>query len=210
MRRLFLTLWVLATAAPAFAQQPERIPALVIDARGAFAFLGADVVTAENLPNTTNDLAGHGFGLGGGVHVYPIRGGNWALGLGGEIMLAGATKQNFDPIDPKIAIGPEVHRQFRSFSGQISLNFGHRNGWSYLTAGMGPLQFDTHLPPSVPDGLKQMTQNFGGGARWFTTPHVAFTVDMRFYMTQPANPTLIVAGRERTKVTIISAGISLR
>jgi hypothetical protein len=210
MRRLLATLVLLSTAVPALAQQPERLPPFVFDARGVFAFLGTDPVTSTSLNVTVDDLAGHGLGLNGGVHVYPLRRPNWALGLGGEVLLAGATKQRFDPIDPTVELGPEVHRQIRSLSGQLSFNFGHRHGWSYLTAGIGPLRFDTHLPPSVPDGLKPMTQNFGFGARWFSTPHVALNVDMRFYLTQPANATLLVGGRERATVTVISAGISLK
>jgi hypothetical protein len=210
MRRLVITLSILLAPASAFAQQARPIAPFALDIRGVFGFLNADAITAADIGATTADLAGHPMGVGGGVHLYPLRGRSWALGLGGEVLVAGATQQNFDPIDPTIALGPEVTRRFRSLSGQLSLNFGHRGGWSYLTAGMGPLQFDTFVSSATPDGVKELTPNFGFGARWFSTPHVAFSVDLRFFMTKPAPPTLFVGGRDRAKVTMISAGISLK
>jgi hypothetical protein len=35
-------------------------------------------------------------------------------------------------------------------------------------------------------------------------------VDLRFYLTRPANPTVIPAGRARERVLLFSAGISLK
>ncbi len=54
------------------------------------------------------------------------------------------------------------------------------------------------------------TTHYGGGARWFTGPHLAFTFDLRFY-TVNAQP---AAGNRpaypRTKMMVISAGVSFR
>jgi len=209
MRRLILALIVLGAAAPAFAQQKEPIPIFVFDARGAFALLKTDPVTAETLGVTTEDLAGHGFGVVGGLHFYPLRRGGFALGIGAELFLSRAHRQNFD-VDGTTPLGPEVRRQLHSLSGQLSFNFGHRQGWSYISAGMGPTGFDPYLADTLPDGLQPATINFGVGARWFNNEHVAFCLDLRFYQTEPAVPTLVVGGRERQSVVVFSAGISLK
>ena len=207
--RVWLSLILLSVAAPAFAQQTDRIPPFVIDARGAYVRLTEDATTAKALGVTVEDLATRGLGLVGGVHLYPFRRGVFALGMGGELLLARAKRQNFDEAtgDP---LGPEVRRQFQSLSFQLSFNFGHRQGWSYLTAGVGPLGFDTYLADTLPDGARPMTTNFGFGARWFNTDHVAFSLDLRFYSTQPADATLVVGARERSNVMVFSAGISLK
>jgi hypothetical protein len=208
MFRAVLCLALVCACAPAFAQPREPLPPLALDARGAFVLLPRDPVTAQTLGVTAADLATHSLGMVFGVHAYPWRGASVAFGVGAELFLARGKKQNFDEED--VPEGPEVRRQIQSFSGQISLNFGHREGWSYLTAGIGPLAFDTYLTGTLPDGPRVMTQNYGFGARWFTKPHVAFTVDMRFYLVGPSNPTDIVGGRERHSVTVMSAGISVK
>ena len=209
MRRAFLGLIFLSAAAPAFAQQPEKIPLMVFDAHAAFVSLGHDALTAASLGATSEDLAGHGLGLLAGLHVYPLRGANVALGVGGELVLVRAAHQAQDQTTG-LPIGPEIDRRFQSLSGQVSLNFGHQRGWSYISGGTGPVAFDTYPKGSIPDSLRTMTVNYGGGARWFNTKHLAFSLDLRFYLTKAAPPTLIVAERAKTKLLVISAGISMK
>ncbi len=103
-------------------------------------------------------------------------------------------------------------------SGQVSLNFGHKLGWSYLTVGAGPLAFESYKEVSataptaatMPDGLRARTVNFGGGARWFNVAHLAFTVDLRFYLTPAALATPNTAPRDKHKVFVMSAGIAIK
>jgi hypothetical protein len=90
------------------------------------------------------------------------------------------------------------------------MNFGHKLGWSYLTLGYGPTTFESYLTALTPDGLSAATLNYGAGARWFNFDHMAFTVDMRFYATNPALATLNTAARSRQKVFVMSAGISIK
>jgi hypothetical protein len=216
MQRLLLVATIsLGCAGPAFAQSKEPIPPYVFDLRGGLTLLKNDGVTAGDLGVTAADLPGHTFGLFTGVQLYPLRRGGFAFGIGGELFVARASDQQTDENTGE-AIGPEVKRRFRSLSGQLSLNFGHRTGWSYITAGIGPVAFDTYLvalgstQAPEPDGLRSLTQNFGFGARWFNNQHVAFELDLRFYLTVPANPTAIVGGRERTTVVVMSAGVGLK
>lgn len=205
---VFITL---AAATPAWAQQtqqPDTIPAFVFDARGAVAMLKQSDSTAASFGSAPEALPRRGIGLVGGLHVYPIRHGHFAFGLGGELLLTRASRQEKDAAG--MPVGLAIRRRLESLSGQISFNFGHRNGWSYLSGGMGPLNFDTYLDGDIPDGLRRPTLNYGAGARWFNADHLAFSVDMRFYATSPANPTLIVGERERQTVLVISAGIAIK
>jgi hypothetical protein len=206
---VFLTL-----ATPAFAQHKEKIPPFVIDARAAIGLLKQSASTAASLGDltgqsiATTDLPSHGLGLSSGVQFYPLRRAGFALGLGGELLLVSASHQATDANNTPT--GPAVERRLQNLSAQISLNFGHRDGWSYITGGIGPLAFDTYAKDAMPDGLRPMTINFGAGARWFSSDHVAFTFDLRFYQTMPADPTLVVAKRDRQPVMVFSAGISIR
>jgi hypothetical protein len=214
MRSLVMTLsFVLLAAGAAFAQQPlpqTPLPPFVIDARGVFAGLGHDATTAGELSLTPDQLPGRALGGVVDVTFYPLRGHGKALGIGGEGLLAFGHGQ---PVDSKgLPLGPVLHRRVQNLSAQISLNFGHRDGWSYLTGGLGPMQFLTYGGDTVPADppTVSMTQNFGGGARWFVKRKIAFNLDVRFYLTRPANETATSAGRARQRVLVLSAGISIR
>jgi hypothetical protein len=196
------------TAADAAAQAAAPLPPFVVDARGALPRLGQLDATAASLGVAATDLAGRGLGLTIGAHVYPIRRSGWAMGFGGELLLSRASREvagaGGEPT------GRTIARRLESLSGQISLNFGHRDGWSYLSGGIGPVAFDTWDDADTPDGVRAMTLNYGGGARWFTRPRIAFEFDVRFYATRPADPTLIVAARSRQTVMVISVGVGIR
>jgi len=131
-----------------------------------------------------------------------------AFGVGGEAILARG-KHTLLNSDGKES-GTVIDRRLRGVSGQLSLNFGHRDGWSYLTAGIGPTSFETYLAATVPDGLRPMSINFGGGARWFNWEHLAFTADLRFYQTKPALATPNTAGRLRKNLVVFSGGIAIK
>jgi hypothetical protein len=205
-----LLTFALLSATPAIAQQNQKLPPFVIDVRGGIATLKQSTTTAASLSALTSleiaaeDLPAHGRGLSGGVQFYPVRLQGFAIGIGGELLLVRASQQQKDAAG--MPTGLEVERRLQSVSGQLTLNFGHRDGWSYLTAGMGQVAFDTYLKDDVPDSLRPMTINFGGGARWFNLDHVA----LRFYQTTPALATAVVGARDRQGVMVFSAGISIR
>ena len=76
---------------------------------------------------------------------------------------------------------------------------------------MGPLLFETFvgdLPPESPP--RAMTLNFGGGARWFTSRHLAFCFDLRFYETKPTLTTATSHGRERKRLFVLSVGAAFK
>jgi len=214
MFRLFVTtigVALLGLAPAAAVAQPlprDPLSPYVVDVRGAIPFLGQSEQTAASLGVAPTQLPGRGLGVAAGAHVYPIRRRGWAIGVGGEWLFS---RGSFDlvPVDEATPVRT-IARRFESLSGQLSLNFGHRNGWSYLSGGAGPLVFDTWEQPGSPDGARAMTLNYGGGGRWFTRPRLAFTFDVRFYATRPAEPTEVVGARGKQTVMVITVGVSIR
>jgi hypothetical protein len=202
---------LLVGAIPTFAQDREPLPIAAADLRAFYSGLGQDSVTAADLGVTPEQLPRRGLGGVAGVHVYPLRGRTMALGVGAEAMIARGRAQQKDATtgDP---VGLPIEQRLISISPQISLNFGHRDGWSYLSAGMGRLSFETFegaLPPAELPPVKS-TINMGGGARWFITSHVAFTFDVRFYLTRPEAASDLFPGRQRSRLTVLSAGFGFK
>jgi hypothetical protein len=202
-------LYVLCVPAFAHAQPEPTLPPLVIDVRGFYAGLGRDPATATGLGVPPSELPNRGLGGFAGLHLYPIRTKGFAVGLGGEGLLARGRSQPL--ASDGTALGPPIEQRLRGLAGILTLNFGHRQGWSYLAAGMGPLQFPTFQGESPPgDPPQQMTLNYGGGARWFIKRHVAFGFDIRFYVTKPELPVPPYPPRERNRLLIMSAGLSFK
>jgi hypothetical protein len=195
-------------APPRPPKRDTRIPLFVADARGVFARLGQDATTATGLSTSAFDLPASGLGAAGGAHVYVWRGRTMALGVGGEAMFARAQHALVESTGKKT--GVVIDRRLQSVAGQLSLNFGHRDGWSYLTAGLGPTAFESYLAGATPDGDRPASLNFGGGARWFNWEHLAFTADLRFYGTKPANATANTAARVRKNLVVFSGGIAIK
>ena len=105
-----------------------------------------------------------------------------------------------------------MRRHFFAIVPELSLNFGHRNGWSYISGGMfgtAEAYLDrADLPASnVP---RRSTISYGGGARWFTNERIAFAVDFHWYSVAPidAGPTWVA--EPRTTLLILSGGIAIR
>jgi len=202
-------IFLVLLAGTADAQQPQKLPAVVFDLRGFYSGLGQDPITAGGIGLPPASLPKRGLGGVAGLHVYPLRK-KVSLGLGGEAVLARGTAQEKDEMGQPL--NPPVHQQLMGLSGGVSLNFGHRDGWSYLTAGIGPMSFGTYVGDEAPDERPpvQMTINLGGGARWFIGRHVAFSFDLRFYQTEPEVETASYPARQRSQLRVLSAGISIR
>ena len=204
-----------AAQQPAAAPQPvpiqhnDLLPPFVIDVRGAIARLGEDATTAADLNLASAQLPGTGIGGAVAINVYPLRRKKMSLGIGGEGVLTRATSTVTDTTGA--VTGPRIERRFEGVSGTFSLNFGHRQGWSYVSVGGGPLRFQTFAGDVPLEAAPfEFTPNFGAGARWFTNEHIAFCFDLRFYQTKPVDATLTSPGRGRARVLVISAGIAIK
>jgi hypothetical protein len=207
---LLVGVMVLASAASALAQQQRPLPLAAGDIRLFYAGLGQDPVTANDLSVLPEHLPKRGLGGVAGVHLYPLRGRSIALGLGAELMLARGRAQQKDATTGA-PVGLPIEQRLVSLSPQLSLNFGHREGWSDLSAGMGQLSFETfqeEAPAERPPS--KSTINMGGGARWFATTHVAFCFDIRFYLTRPQEIVGPFPGRQRSRLMVMSAGIAFK
>ena len=215
MRRAAALLLYLALATPAAAQQQEPIGPFAIDLRGAFARHKAEPSVATDLQVAAANLPTRTFGLVGGVHFYPLRMRRVTLGLGGNFVMTSGSKsiEVVEEDDEEPVASPVVRRRFTTFSPEISLNFGHRNGWSYISGGMlgrSKLYVDLESAPATGTSYRS-TINYGGGARWFTTDHVALSVDFRWYSVaeQPAVPGGVVF-QPRTTLLVLSGGIAIK
>ena len=64
----------------------------------------------------------------------------------------------------------------------VAANFGHREGWSYISAGWGwgRVRSEVEGGTSDPAGSGS-AYHYGGGARWFATRHVAVSFDLRWW-----------------------------
>jgi hypothetical protein len=209
MRLAALVLTTIAAAAsPVFAQLPKPLPVGVIDLRGFTTSFGQDAATAQDLAVSKTAMPKHGVGGVLGIHLYLLRAHKVALGIGGEGVLARASATPKDSAG--VPTGVTIHQELQGLSGVLSLNFGHRDGWSYVSAGMGPLLFASYQGVKPVDRPPvQNTISLGAGARWFASRHVAFCFDLHFYQTRPEVLTEY-AGRQRAQLKVWSAGIAVR
>jgi hypothetical protein len=200
---------------PAFAQDaPPPIPWVVVDLHGSIPrFPSDDQQLADSRHMNIAELPGSGLGAQIGLHLYPLRTRLVTVGLGGELAI-GRARQTPVPgatLSGGVALRAAEER-ITSLSPQLSLNFGNGSGWSYISAGLG--QTTWFLAPSdlgeyPPNSDKLKTLNYGGGARWFIKPHLAFSFDVRFYAISPGFAYIFPA-TPRTTLLIIGAGISLK
>jgi hypothetical protein len=190
----------------------EPIGPFIIDVRGVFARFKQDPGVAAALDVEASDLPTRGLGLVAGAHVYPLRTRSFALGLGGEVLLRARATRTAAPATETDPDGPTVVTRLTALSPQVSLNFGKRTGWSYLSGGIGRASFTIELeqsPVGDPES-RPMAINYGGGARWFARKHVAFSLDLRFYAIRPQDATTVRPAYPRMTVMVFSAGVSAR
>src|SRR5260221_894558 len=207
----------LAIAVPAAAQQKEPIGRFAADLRGIFVRHKAEPSVATELGVTPVNLPARSFGLAAGAHVYPWRGNKITLGFGGAFVLGRGSRTldildaNGKPTVPPTKT-PTVRRHFTSIAPEISLNFGHRNGWSYISGGMfgrSKLYTDRVDAPAT-NAPQRKTLTYGGVTRWFTSEPLAFSVDFHWYSIaeQPAAAGLVF--QPRTTLLVLSGGISFK
>ena len=217
-RLLRTRIWLVAlgwalTAAPAFAQGSTSldlpIGRFVFDVHGAVVPFGQNfqLATARGLDPETEPR--FGLGMGAGVHLYVLRIGVLTVGLGGRVITASAARSpNQDGQNPD---GPRLRKRFTAFAPELSLNFGGRDGWSYVSGGIGRSRLSLfEAGADAPPQRSSHTVNVGGGARWFTSRHLAFALDLRFYTARPLEPTASEPASPRMTVMVLSIGASFK
>ncbi len=217
--RLALLL-VLLAAVPARAQDEERLPWFAVDLHGA----SAGLPTAEGwIPPVSADtpVPGRAWGLAAGATVYPVRFGIVTLGLGASIATAKGTGESLTIPTGSGAgaadrVTPIVRTLVLNLMPQLSINFGHKYGWSYLSAGLGRTRVTSSADAAgttpqiiVPESWNQAL-NFGGGARWFMKPHLGAGFDVRFVKLGSRAASGSLPSAKRTQMITFSAGISIQ
>jgi hypothetical protein len=206
---------------------PDRPGPWVVDLRGATVSLPQDAAFFPDVPSSTA-VPSRGYGLDVGAHIYVLQLGPARLGIGGMLLRARGTASPGEPDEDEdeepsptgLATTPDVAALLTTVGPQISMNFGSRAGWSYLSAGIGRARMSTRASRFVDEDDEddvtaaqlmehgsRSSLNFGGGARWFTRERLAVSFDVRFHIIgaggeEPATPgsTLLAA----------SVGVSLR
>jgi hypothetical protein len=187
---------------------PPRIGPYAIDGRATVPLFPGDPFWAASRGLLPTEMPGAGLGWEGGAHLYLFTWKAVTVGIGGQVTLA---RSHAQPAEETGLRG--VLERFTSWTPQLSLNFGDGDGWSYLSGGLGSAVWSL-----VPDGASETfadqtrlrTVNYGGGARWFIKPRLAFTLDVRFHQIDPGPSLPGLPGSPRTTFMIIGAGASVK
>jgi len=226
--------WIgLCSGAPAAAQiaAPGPPGPFVVDVRGAITAIPRDAAIFPAVPTGT-ETPSLGSGVVIGAHVYPLRLGPMRLGIGASAIRVRATASPAAPDSASasrssstslVATTPDVDATFTTFAPELSLNFGSSQGWSYISAGAGRAKLTTGTSAfgggqsgvaatdaQLLDGGSRSSFNVGGGARWFTTAHVAFSFDVRLHIVSPGIAADNGQVLPRVTMFLASAGVGFR
>lgn len=207
-----LALLAAAPASSAFAQPvKEPVGPLAADVRVALPRYPDDIAIAAAIGVASDNLPTRGLGLAGGINWYPIRSRAVSIGVGAEFLWSGGSR-TLEPEDEGAAPGPTANTRFSVLSPTVSINFGTRQGWSYLSGGFGWAGFTSERddePAGEAEGRPEV-YHYGGGARWFAKEHLAFALDLRFYTVSAQAATTDRPPYPKMRMMVFSAGVSLK
>lgn len=211
----------LAVAIPSFAQEREPLPWVAIDLHAASVGLPAAEGWVPVAVIGDTPVPGRGLGASAAVTAYPFKLGIMTFGFGAAIA-SGKGKGEAVPIttgsgSSAVTIATPVFRtRALHVLPQVSMNFGHKLGWSYLSAGVGTTRIDASADASpttpqvaLPETWNQAL-NFGGGARWFIKRRLGAGFDVRFIKLGSRGARGDVPSARRTQMITFSAGITLQ
>ena len=228
-------LFVVGSATAAQAQQSDAPGPYVVDLRAGAGALPRAAGLFPAVPSGTL-VATAGLAFDAGGHIYLIRIGPGRVGIGaGFTRVSGKTSSQPAASGSASSIAlPSVHTRITAIAPQLSFNFGTSNGWSYISAGIGPAKVRTTVSAfttgsrdgaattddggvTTDDGavttegsaLSRSLRdiNVGGGARWFTQRHFAISFDVRFHVVSDTGGETPVP---RTTLVVVTGGMSLR
>lgn len=220
MRHLAFAAVVLLVSSPAFAQTREPLPWFAIDLHAASVGLPAAEGWIPVVPADT-PLPDRAWGPAVAATVYPFRAGIMTFGFGAAFSTAQGKSDSLEIIEGSGAaqttrITPVVRTQVTSLIPQISINFGHKLGWSYLSAGIGRTKVESSAdaagdtPESIVPAAWNQALNFGGGARWFMKPRLGAGFDVRFVKLGSRAASGAIPSARRTQMITFSAGITIQ
>lgn len=97
----------------------------------------------------------------------------------------------------------------RTAAPHAGIGFGHADGWSYLSigAGLASARSETSTDPD-PDAPWTSVFHYGGGAKWFLTSRMAFTLELRFWAFTPRAATATRPKASATTRVAFGAGLA--
>jgi hypothetical protein len=208
---------VLSMAGAAQGQPREPVGPFVIDARGSVAGLPTAAGWTPLTPASTIDPPPRGLGIDVGAQVYLARVGAVTLGAGATWLHARAGSTSKQASGPsRAAAVTELTTRLTAIAPQVSLNFGHALGWSYVSAGIGPARVQAEAEQLAAGGTLGTDSgwvrsiNVGGGARWFLTDRLGFGFDVRWHRLAPIAATVTHPGAARATVLVLGAGAAVK
>src|SRR6266545_5503823 len=120
----------------------EKLPIAryVVDARADLPKFKQDAAIATAIGTGVLNLPTRGFGVVAGAHWYPVRVGIMTLGVGGE-WVAARRSHTLNTGTKAAPVNVTANARFSTVAPQISFNFGSRNGYSYISGGIGKANF---------------------------------------------------------------------
>jgi hypothetical protein len=221
LRHLAFGVIGLLFAAPhASAQTPEPLPWFAIDLHAA----SVGLPTAEGwIPVVSEDtpIPDRAWGPAVAATVYPFRVGIMTFGFGAAFSTAQGKSDSLEIIEGSGAnqttrITPIVRTRVTSLIPQLSINFGHKFGWSYLSAGLGRTKVESsadavgNAPEIIIPAAWNQALNFGGGARWFMKPRLGAGFDVRFVKLGSRAASGEIPSARRAQMITFSAGITVQ
>jgi hypothetical protein len=206
-------------ASTGFAQHKDPLPRVVADVRGASAGLPTGLGWTPAVPQGTL-IPGRGLGVEIGGHIYVARFKLGGIGIGSTLLLArgeASPPEPSSPPPPTFRPLPAVATRLTSLIPQVSFNFGHRLGFSYLSGGVGRTRAHsevaepvagTQIAPAESPWVR--TINYGGGARWFINDHIGVSVDLRWFKVAAVAQSATQTALPKQSLLTASAGITLK
>ena len=222
--------WCLSAAAvlsalwvgPCAAQSTDPLPRYSADVYGAWVGLPTEAGWVPAVSAAT-PIPGRGWGASLGADVHLLRLGFATFGAGASVAGAQATGASIETITTTGGTSTKtevptaiVTTRVTNVSPHLSINFGHRFGWSYISAGYGVTKINsaalavaTTPALSAPNAWNPAL-NFGGGARWFMKQHLGAGFDVRWNKLSSRATTAAAPGAKRTQLFTMAVGITLQ
>lgn len=208
---------LLGVVTAAAAQNTDPVPRFVVDVRGVTAGLPTSLGWTPVVPSlATTQVPSRGLGIDGGAHAIVLRGRTIALGIGATWLIARSSTSTVVADTTTTTPLPDVRTRMTVLAPQLSLNFGKRLGWSYVSAGLGRGKVSSTATltgsADVVNGVDEWTRaiNFGGGARWFVNDHLGVGFDLRWHRFAAKEDATTLATAPQETMLVLGIGISVR
>ena len=159
-----------------------------------------------------------GVGFEVGAHARLARLRALTLSAGATLLTGrGSVESERSASGPSVSLSRTVSTRLIAVAPQLSLNFGHRLGWSYVSGGLGRarVRSETSVPagPGVASEVQGQwsgARNVGGGARWFLSDRLGVAFDLRWHQLAAVSRTLVRPAAPRATVFTAGVGVSFQ